>query len=226
MIKTQFILTHKRQLTHDVYELIYSCPDIGRELPKPGQYALFQLDPWLNRSYSIASFAWDTFTLVIKRIADGKWSPILCDAEIDHVFSGMIPLGHFILRDTQVSKCFIGTGTGFAPLYCQMLGCIENWYRELPITFVFGVRELIDVFYIDEIKKLTNSFSDFNYVSYLSRSDAEWHMRWYVTDWITAGRIVDFQEFYICGSPSMVRDARTKLEALGVGSERVFWEQF
>ena len=72
MLKTQFTLIAKRLLTQDVYELVYSCPDLVRELPQPGQYAMFQLAPGLNRSYSIASFTTDTFTLVIKRIADGK----------------------------------------------------------------------------------------------------------------------------------------------------------
>ncbi len=226
MLKTQFTLISKKQLTHDVYELIYSCPDMTREVPKPGQYAMFQLAPGLNRSYSIASFALDSFTLVIKRIADGKGSPIICDAEIGQVFSGMIPLGHFVLRDTPVSKCFIGTGTGFAPLYCQMLGCIDRWLLSAPVTFVFGVRELVDVFYTDEIKSIGSEFQEFTHISYLSREDALGHRRWYVTDWITPEHIAPFDEFYICGSPAMVRSAREKLEALGVGSERIFWEQF
>lgn len=125
MLKTTFTLITKRDLTHDVYELVYNCPDLVREPPKPGQYVMFQLAPGLNRSYSLASFTLTSFTLVIKRVVEGKGSSIICDAEIGAIFSGMLPLGHFILRDTPVAKCFIGTGTGFAPLYCQMLGCIE-----------------------------------------------------------------------------------------------------
>lgn len=45
MIKTTFTLISKKELTHDVYELVYSCPDLARELPKPGQYVMFQLAP-------------------------------------------------------------------------------------------------------------------------------------------------------------------------------------
>ncbi len=82
---------------------------------------MFQLAPGLNRAYSIASFEGDTFTLIIKRIADGRGSPIICDADVGTVFSGMLPLGHFVLQDNTRTKCFIGTGTGFAPLYCQAL---------------------------------------------------------------------------------------------------------
>jgi NAD(P)H-flavin reductase len=80
---------------------------------------------------------------------------MICDAEVGQVFSGMIPLGHFTLRDTPVSKCFIGTGTGFAPLYCQMLGCIERGLTTAPITFVFGVRNIEDSFYDTEIMGLS-----------------------------------------------------------------------
>lgn len=134
MFKTTFILISKRVLTHDVYELVYSCPDLVKDIPKPGQYVMFQLAPGLNRSYSLASFTTDSFTLVIKRVTEGKGSSIICNAEIGQVFSGMLPLGHFMLRDTVVSKCFIGTGTGFAPLYCQMLACTS---LSLRVAFVF-----------------------------------------------------------------------------------------
>ncbi|MFZ2255474.1 MAG: hypothetical protein WAW59_04205 [Patescibacteria group bacterium] len=56
MLRTQFTLTDKKQLTHDVYELTYSCPSMIDEYPKHGQYVMFQLAPGLNRAYSIASF--------------------------------------------------------------------------------------------------------------------------------------------------------------------------
>jgi ferredoxin-NADP reductase len=47
-----------------------------------------------------------------------------------------------------------------------------------------------------------------------------------VIDWITPENIAEYQEFYLCGSPAMVKSAREKLEALGIENERVFWEQF
>jgi NAD(P)H-flavin reductase len=50
--------------------------------------------------------------------------------------------------------------------------------------------------------------------------------RGYVTDAITPSLIEQHQEFYICGSPAMVKDARERLESLGVSKEVIFWEQF
>lgn len=223
MLKTTFTLISKRVLTHDVYELVYSCPDLMKDIPKPGQYVMFQLAPGLNRSYSLASFTKDSFTLVIKRVKEGKGSSIICDAPIGQVFSGMLPLGHFVLRDTIVSKCFIGTGTGFAPVYCQMLACIGI---SSQVAFVFWVRNLVDSFYTDEIASLWDEIADFRYIPYLSREKSIGYTHGYVIDWITPENIAEYQEFYLCGSPAMVHSAREKLTSLWVENERVFWEQF
>jgi ferredoxin-NADP reductase len=157
MLRTTFTLIANKQLTHDVYELVYSCPELTKETPKPGQYVMFQLAPGLNRAYSLASYSHEsvnisfkdsntptlrhsdtpTFTLIIKRVTDGRGSPMICDAEVGTVFSGMIPLGHFTLQDTPVSKCFIGTGTGFAPLYYQMTGSIALDQAPMKTAFIF-----------------------------------------------------------------------------------------
>lgn len=58
---------------------------------------------------------------------------MICNAEVGMSFSGILPLGHFVLRDTPTSKCFIGTGTGFAPLYCQMTATSP----ESKVAFIF-----------------------------------------------------------------------------------------
>lgn len=158
MLRTHFTLIAKKQLTHDVFELTYTCPDLSKISPKAGQYMMFQLAPGLNRAYSLASFSLrsndlssqlsspqptnlpthsPTFTLIIKRIPDGRGSPMICDAEIEARFQGMIPLGHFVLRDTPRSKCFIGTGTGFAPLYCQLREYSKQQYRDTSVAFIF-----------------------------------------------------------------------------------------
>lgn len=235
MLKTSFILTSKKPLTHDVYELVYSCPDMEKDIPKPGQYVLFQLAPGLNRAYSLAHFQWTSFTLIIKRIADGRGSPIICDADIGTVFSGMISLGHFTLRENSRNKCFIWTGTGFAPLYCQVLASAMILDKPGKVAFVFGVRSLVDAFYHREVSDIWAGFSDFEYVRYFSRESdlaslvppgSSHDQSGYVTDWITSDNIWQYQEFYICGSPAMVKSAREKLELLGVSSSDIFFEQF
>lgn len=236
MIKTSFTLISKQTLTHDVYELVYSCSELPKELPKAGQYVMFQLAPWLNRAYSLAKFTTDSFTLIIKKISDGRGSPLICDAEIGTIFSGMIPLGHFTIMDTPRSKCFIGTGTGFAPLYCQLLASSESADKPEKILFNFWVRTFADSFYEAEIIQAGKSFGDFSYIQYFSResefpaiaSSDHFSVKreGYVTDWITVENIIPYEEFYICWSPAMVKSAREKLASLGIAKEDIFWEQF
>lgn len=72
MLKTTFLLISKKQLTHDVYELTYSCSELMKEPLSPGQYVMFQLAPGLNRAYSVSAFTRDSFILIIKRIPDGR----------------------------------------------------------------------------------------------------------------------------------------------------------
>lgn len=136
----------------------------------------------------------------------------------------MIPLGHFILRDTLLSKYFIGTGTGFAPLYCQILHALPR--SESPIHFVFGVREQRDLFYLDTLAELRAGYPHFSYSLYLSRETTPDTLQGYVTDSLSGDIIAQYQEFYICGSPAMVKSAREILESFEVSKEQIFWEQF
>lgn len=60
-----FKLFKKRQLTHDVFELVFTSDTAAA--PKPGQYILFHLPSGLKRAYSIAYHQGDMFTFVVKR---------------------------------------------------------------------------------------------------------------------------------------------------------------
>ena len=153
---------------------------------------------------------------------------MICDAEVGATFTGLVPLGHFVLQESSVAKCFIGTGTGFAPVYCQALRHSEQVEKADTIAFIFGVRNFADSFYEEEILKLGERFENFEYVQYFSREEtmSSRQQKGYVTDWITPEHIESYQEFYLCGSPAMVKSAREKLEALGITKEKIFWEQF
>lgn len=223
MKKLTVSLIWKRQLTHDVFELTYSLPE--NPSIEPGQYMMFQLEPGLNRAYSIATFSETECTLIIKRMEEGRGSPKICDANIGDTFQVMIPLGHFVLKNTPVSKCFIGTGTGFAPLYAQIRATAQEKITD-TVAFIFWVRSVEDIFYVENIEQFPSEFSDFEYIHFLSREEKEWYRKWYVTDWITLENIEKYNEFYICGSPVMVKDARAKLEWLGIPKESIFFEQF
>lgn len=77
------------------------------------------------------------------------------------------PMGRFILQENNCPKVFIGTGTGFAPLYFQLRSVLER-NLQTPLFFLFGVRELRDVFYTNQLE-LWSEKSHFSYEIYCSR---------------------------------------------------------
>ncbi len=219
-----FTLISKTSLTHDVFELIFTT-DIESG-PLPGQYILFTLPSGIKRSYSISYFEAGKFHFIIKRLPyEWAGSREICDLEIGAAIHWMGPIGHFVLSDGDVPRLFIGTGTGFAPLYYQ-IRALETRGFTAKTAFVFGVRNNEDVFYESEFARLTQEYSAFEYTQYLSKGALPTAQPGYVTDALTLEYISLFQEFYICGSPVMVKDAREKLTELGIEKERIKFEQY
>jgi NAD(P)H-flavin reductase len=111
----------------------------------------------------------------------------------------MGPLGHFTLTDGEVSRLFIGTGTGFAPLYFQ-IKALEQRKALSRTHFLFGVRTEDDVFLQEEIVRIQSENPNFSFEQYISRpKDASSSFRnGYVTEALTPEYIGQFQEFFIC----------------------------
>ena len=66
---------------------------------------------------------------------------------------------------------FIGTGTGFAPLYFQIRALIERNITS-SVRFVFGVRDSSDLFYQTELQAMTQSLPWLQFTQYMSRETA------------------------------------------------------
>lgn len=97
---------------------------------------------------------------------------------------------------------------------------------QTPLLYLFGIRTQSDIFYIEELNRIKKEYPLFDYRIYLSQEDSESTVRGRVTDFLTAENVSSYGEFYLCGSPSMVKDAREKLESAGIGKEKVFFEQY
>lgn len=167
-ISISLTLKNKQQLTHDVYELEYiSEQDLGIF---PGQFLLCDTsgNPKLRRSYSVSWAKGNSIFFIIKRLPEGKGGSVaICDQEIGYVMQVWGPMGRFVLQENTFPKVFIGTGTGFAPLYFQLRSVLER-HLQIPLFFLFGVRELRDVFYMDQLEKWSEQ-SHFGYDIYCSR---------------------------------------------------------
>lgn len=226
MNKVKLRLLEKEKLTHDVFDLKFR---VDSDVPvEAGQFCTFVIrnaeGKKMRKAYSIANKSWDILSFIIKRLENGQgWSKAICDLEIGAEVDGIYPLWTFTLQDEDNAKMFIWTGTGFAPLYFQILKALERGDKSLH-KFVFGVRNEIDVFYEDILNELSEKFSNFSYEIFLSRDDSQKHSKGYVTDRIDEETVSDYSEFYICGSPNMVTDAKERLSNLN--AQNIYSEEY
>lgn len=226
MNKVKLTLLDKEKLTDDVFDLKFKASSDFDVVA--GQFCTFVIKnaEWkkMRKAYSIANKTEDVLTFIIKRLENGQgWSKAICDLEIWAEVDGIYPLWTFTLTEDKNSKLFVGTGTGFAPLYFQILKTLESWNTS-NIWFVFWVRYLNDVFYKNVLDQISERYPNFSYKICLSRSDEAGFLRGYVTDFLDESMIADFEEFYLCGSPNMVKDAQEKL--IDLGALKIFAEEY
>lgn len=220
-------LREKINLTHDVFKLTYELTDSRRM--KPGQFITLILPEIWGRSYSILELNDKIAVLIVKRWSIEEWgrggSIMLCDAEIWTDFKCVGPAGHFVLTEGDKPRLFIGTGTGFVPLYNQIIWALERWDTK-PVSLVFGVRTMSDNFYSSELMQLKQKHPNFMYSRYLSRQDAIGFLRGYVTNFLNENVVKNFEEFYLCWAPEMIESTIAKLKEFWVHDDHIFFESY
>ena len=222
---SHFTLNKKINLTPDVYWLQF-IPNGSVKAPIEGQFLTFLLPKSGGRAYSILNYDGKHFEFIIKRLESGRWgSKEICDLSIGEEIKWIWPSGHFVLKETPKNKLFLGTGTWFAPLYFQILWASQKELK-CDLKFVFWVREQKDMFYEKELERITHHHPNFSYEIYLSQEKLENYNFWRITSFISKDSIQGFEEFYICGSPSMVEDAERLLLENGAHTEQIFTEKY
>ena len=202
---------------------------------KPGQFVMLLLpieSKYQNRSYSIASppFGDNTFELAIVLNPKGLGTPYLWEkVEIGSAIEVSKPLGKFILQEPiEEDICFIGTGTGIAPLRSMILHIINNNIPYKNIYLIFGNRWEKDILYFKEFKELAENHKNFNFIPVLSRDNPGWTgTKGYVHE-IYQEIFSDNRNasFYMCGWKDMLKDARLNLEKMGYDKKKIRFESY
>lgn len=220
----QFTMTKKIQLTADVFELDFISTEPMDHIP--GQFSTFILDGIGWRSYSMLSSNDTNFTLIIKRIADGKQGSIcLCDSEVWSEFKWVGPVWKFVLNDAHNAKLFAGTGTGLVPLYSQIVKTLESG-NTFPVTLLFWVRTIADLFYVENFKKLSEKYPNFESKIALSREETDKYHKWYITDFVDEVTTSSYDEVYLCGAPVVVDSMEEKLLKHSFNADKIFTEKY
>ena len=169
MALEKYKLIQKTKLTDNVYELSFEAEKTFTFIY--GQFITFILDKIWWRAYSILHIKWKIFTMIVKKRATNEWwrggSNYICDKNVWDTLMWVWPAWKFVLQNNNKNKLFLGTWTGFVPLYNQILWALEEQQR-CTIRLIFWVRNSSDLFYIDQLKQLQKIHKNFHFDIFVS----------------------------------------------------------
>ncbi|MBK8846548.1 MAG: oxidoreductase [Bacteroidetes bacterium] len=220
----------------DVVKRFYiKMPEAQSSNFKAGQFVMLDLpidSKYTNRSYSIASAPSSDgiIELCIVLNPTGLGTPYL----FEHYKPGFTCkvsrfLGKFNLPEViDTDICFICTGTGIAPLRSMLLDVFNRQMPHKNLYMVFGNRFTKDVLYRGEMEKLQEEHPEFQFMPVLSRDNADWNGRKGYVHSIYEEVFADKRpaKFFICGWADMLKEARTRLEAMGYDKKAIKFESY
>ena len=144
------------------------------------------------------------------------------------------PFGDFEVRESDREMCFVGGGAGMAPLRSQILDQLMRLKSERKITFWYGARSKLELFFDEEFKDLEAKFSNFSYYVALSNPmpEDDWDgLTGYIHQQLHDQYLSTHEdpteiEYYMCGPPLMVQAIEDMLDNLGVEPEMIAYDKF
>ena len=197
---------------------------------KAGQYISVKVASTRINCYSIAG-ANDTthFNLLVDTTPGGPGSKFFESLQVGGKITFLGPLGTFTLSEKDGAKklIFVGTGSGLAPLKCQL----ETILKADPKSFVslyLGLNSDTDVFFVDYFEELKRTYQNFNYKVVVYKPGPSWQgCTGFVTEYISQ----DFPKAgdcaaYLCGNKFMIADVTKMLTEHGCKAERIYTEKY
>lgn len=226
-------LASARMIAPNVRSLMFERTD--------GQVFDFQAGQWVSlvlplaegearRAYSIASAPNGTATLeiAVTKVEGGPGSTFLHEMQPAMTVRAIGPQG-FFTRTLGAPALFVGTGTGVTPLRSMIIDAIAKGDPS-PMTLVFGVRDVVDRLYADELDALAAAHPQFTVHYSLSRAGEAWtgrrgYVQTHVQELFTA--LGPTTHVYVCGLERMVGTVRDLLrKQMGVERKHVHTERY
>ena len=188
----------------------------------------------LLRAYSIASASYEEHLEFFSiKVQDGPLTSRLQHLAVnDEIFVSRKPTGTLVLRDLKPGRhlYLLGTGTGLAP-FLSLIQEPETYERFEKIVIVHGTRSVSDLAYAEFI---TRDLPQHEFLGEYVRSQLLYHPTVTREPFRNSGRITTLLEtgdmakvvglpaldpqndrFMLCGSPAMLDDCSTLLDARG-----------
>ena len=144
------------------------------------------------------------------------------------------PFGEFGAREGAREMVFIGGGVGMAPLRAIIFDQLERVGTTRKISFWYGVRSLVDLFYREEFDELQQRYPNFSWNPALSdpAPDDSWQgATGFIHDVVLERYLKghprpDDCEYYLCGPSLMIKAVLAMLDDLGVDPKDIHNDDF
>ncbi len=220
-----------------IYDHIWAQPDLRRMTSR--------CNTPVTRAYSIANRPEDQGAIVLNvRLAlpppaTGEAPPGVVSSYLFGLSPGETvdvsgPYGSFGATENDREMILIGGGVGMAPLRAIIFDQLKRTGTNRRISYWYGARSRIELFYEDEFDQLAVKHPNFNWTVALSDPKPE-------DDWRgPAGFVHDVAlekylknhpapedcEYYLCGPPLMIKAVMSMLKDIGVDRSSIFNDDF
>ncbi len=239
------------QVTAPPYSLAYSDYDIASEhqaeWKRQGLRSLRSSSPELvSRAYSIANTPEvrpGHIVLLVRLALPPPDKPDVSPGIVSSWLFGLRegdavavsgPYGEFAARETEREMVFVGGGVGMAPLRAIITHQLQHIGTKRKISFWYGARSQVDLFYRDEFDRLQAEHDNFSWT--VALSDPSPQGRWsgetgFIHDVVQRRFLKNHPapetcEYYLCGPPLMIKSVLTILDDCGVDPETIFNDDF
>ena len=200
-----------------------------------GQYVSVKINEMgERRSYSIASTPDDNhgFHLLVEIFPQGKGSEFFRNILVGQTVEILAPLGKFVIQPCD-KYLFVATGSGIVPMWSMINDLLINKHESKPIRLHWGMRSEQDVFFVDNLQRLSELYPNFVFDLVLSQPGEEWELcsghvqECLVRDFPAQGGqgLVGWVG-YVCGKPTTVSEIVVKLEELGMQKLNIYHEKY
>jgi Na(+)-translocating NADH:ubiquinone oxidoreductase F subunit len=144
------------------------------------------------------------------------------------------PFGTFHATHGSREMVFIGGGAGMAPLRALILDQLRNHRTQRRISYWFGARSALEMFYAEEFEQLAAECPNFTWHPAVSEASTApgstthiGHIHEVVArEFLSRHADPGGCEYYLCGPPVMLEACRKLLSSLHVPDEHVFFDDF
>jgi Na+-transporting NADH:ubiquinone oxidoreductase subunit F len=144
------------------------------------------------------------------------------------------PYGEFGARQSEREMVLIGGGVGMAPLRAIIFDQLARPSSRRKISFWYGARSRVDLFYVEEFDKLQAAHDNFRWTVALSdpAPGDDWDgATGFIHDVVLERYLKDHPapedcEYYLCGPPLMIKAVLAMLDETGVDDDSIFNDDF